>query len=167
MTSWDATRGECLVFTYKEGLLSAVAHDLKLRIGKFTANLDGQKLTAQFDARSLTVVSAMKEGVDRPSLLAPRDHQKIERTIVDEVLQAARFPEIEFSAVIPDGDRASFDGTLKLHGVTRAVRVSVAGRVAEVELNQPDFGIKPYSAMLGTLKVKPRVLVRVTLPVPP
>jgi len=153
-----------LVFTYKEGLLSAVAHDLKLRVGTFSVQLDGNKLTARFDARTLIVVSAMKEGVERAGLLGPRDHQKIERTVADEVLQSARYPEIAFSAVIPPGDGASFDGTLALHGVTRAVRVSVAGRVAEVELNQPDFGIKPYSAMFGTLKLKPRVLVRMTLP---
>ena len=36
--------------------------------------------------------------------------------------------------------------------------------VAEVSLHQPDFGIKPYSAMLGTLRVKPDVTVVVSLP---
>jgi hypothetical protein len=36
--------------------------------------------------------------------------------------------------------------------------------VAEVKIHQPDFGIKPYTAALGALKVKPDVLVRVSVP---
>ena len=163
MTSWDATRGECLVFTFKEGILAAVAHDLKLRVGKFSVELDGDKLEAKFDPRSLSVVCAMKDGAEQPGLLGARDREKIERTIVDEVLQAARFPEIGFSALVPAG-ATTLDGALRLHGVTRPIRLTVRERVAEVELNQPDFAIKPYSAMLGTLKIKPRVVVRITLP---
>jgi hypothetical protein len=34
--------------------------------------------------------------------------------------------------------------------------------VAEFRIDQRDFGIKPYSAMLGTLKIKPEVVVRVS-----
>jgi len=36
--------------------------------------------------------------------------------------------------------------------------------VAEVPIHQPDFGIKPYSAMLGALKVKPDLVVRCSVP---
>jgi hypothetical protein len=36
--------------------------------------------------------------------------------------------------------------------------------VGEVTLHQPDYGIKPYSAMLGTLKIRPDVKVRIRLP---
>jgi len=31
-------------------------------------------------------------------------------------------------------------------------------------LHQPDFGIRPYSAMLGTLRVDADVVVRVVIP---
>ena len=35
MPHYDATTAECLVLTYKEGLLSAVAHDLEIRVARF------------------------------------------------------------------------------------------------------------------------------------
>ena len=69
------------------------------------------------------------------------------------------------------GDGFVVVGALTLHGTTRTltVRSHAAGatQVAEVTLHQPDFGIKPFSAMLGTLRVKPDLKVRVTVPWPP
>ena len=38
--------------------------------------------------------------------------------------------------------------------------------VAEVELDVRRFDIRPYTAMLGALRVQPRVLVVVTTPWP-
>ncbi|MBK7864043.1 MAG: YceI family protein [Archangiaceae bacterium] len=54
-------------------------------------------------------------------------------------------------------------GRLTLHGVTKDIRLSRKGNVVEYALDQRDFGIKQYSAMLGTLKVKPVVKVQITL----
>jgi hypothetical protein len=36
--------------------------------------------------------------------------------------------------------------------------------VVELKLHQPDFGIKPFSAALGALRVKPDVMIRVSVP---
>ncbi len=41
-----------------------------------------------------------------------------------------------------------------------------SGWTAEVRLQQPDFGIRPYRAMLGTLRVQPDVLIRMSVPAP-
>ena len=54
-------------------------------------------------------------------------------------------------------------GKLTLHGVTREIRCTRSGELVEARLDQRDFGIKPYSAMFGTLKVKPEVVVTVRL----
>jgi hypothetical protein len=48
--------------------------------------------------------------------------------------------------------------------VTHELRGKRTGTTAEFSFDQRDFGLKPYSAMLGTLKVKPVVRVKVTLP---
>jgi hypothetical protein len=58
---------------------------------------------------------------------------------------------------------------LTLNNITRPVS-TLARRVdghyrAELRIHQPAFGIKPYSAMLGTLKIKPDVVVRILVPV--
>jgi polyisoprenoid-binding protein YceI len=178
MPTYDATTATCHVFTFKEGVLSAVAHDLRIRVERFTIELDeaAGTVVARVFASSLRVDCAMKDGREDFDALSDRNKREIEGNIVDEVLHAKRHPEIVFRStkieglegIGADGDERRIDGTLSLHGTDRPLRVTArrqAGRwTAEVELRQPDFGIKPYSAMLGTLKVRPVVRVRVSVP---
>ena len=160
----DATTAECLVYTYREGLLAAVGHDLCLRVERFTVEVTGEPaapaILARFDAASLRTTGA----------ISPGDARKIERDAGEAVLAARRFPTIEFRStrVVVDGDRARIDGALTLHGVTRTLGVDAVADAsawrAEVRLDQRDFGIKPFSAMLGTLRVRPEVLVAIRVP---
>lgn len=86
------------------------------------------------------------------------------------MLAARRFPTIEFRStrVVRDGERARIEGQLTLHGVTRPLVADALADAsdwrAELRLDQRDFGIKPFSAMLGTLRVRPEVLVRIRVP---
>lgn len=156
-------QAECVVFTYKDGLLSPIAHDLELSVGTFTLEATPERVSARFDPSSLRVM--------KPASLSDKDRRTIEATIVSDVLAAKRFPEICFqsSSVTADGDGHRVDGTLTLHGRSKALSARVERRgdrwVCEVVLHQPDFGIRPYTAMLGTLKIKPDVRVRITSPV--
>lgn len=169
---YDARSAECLIFTYKEGLLSPVAHDLCVRVARLTIDVDegAPEVAARFDARSLRVVSAMREGKEAHGLLSPAELNKIEQHIMDDVLEAERHPEIRFasSSVVADGDGFQINGALFLHGHQRTIAFPVrreAGRYrAELRLHQPDFGIRPFTAMLGTLRIKPDVLVRISIP---
>jgi hypothetical protein len=165
MTTHDAKDARCRVFTFKEGLLSAVAHDLEIEVQRFSVTIDGAQVRASFDASSLRVLHAVHDGVPRPGALSDRDRTKIEQTIRDEVLGARRHPEVRFEAEAR-GDALA--GTLTLLGRARPLRVPLRTegnkRIAEATLHQPDWGIAPYSAMLGTLKIKPDVRVRVELP---
>jgi polyisoprenoid-binding protein YceI len=157
----DASQAECLVFTYKEGLLSAIAHDLELRVGRFTVEIDpaAPSLRARFDARTLAV-----------QRVPERDKRTIEGHIADDVLHTKRHPEIVFASkqITRDGDRAEVRGELTLHGKTREITATAHkkdGRwTAEVRLNQPDWGIKPFTAMLGTLRIRAHVDVRLSFP---
>lgn len=162
----DAASGACRVYTFKEGLLSPVAHDLELRVERFTVDYDAQQVCASFDAGSLRVVHAMRDGQPNPGALSRRDMDKIEQTIAGEILEARRHPEVRFESSRVDG--LTVEGTLTIKGHARPLRVTArreGGRlVCEVALNQPEFGIKPYSAMLGTLKIKPDVRVRLEVP---
>lgn len=169
MPSYDATTSKCHIFTEKDGLLSAIAHDLEIEVTEFTLSVDPEHVEARLKADSLRVLHAMKEG--QPiSVLSDKDKKEIESNIVKDVLLASKFPEILFSStrIARADDRATLEGNLTLHGVTREVPVGVrfdgTTTIGEVALHQPDFGIKPYTAMLGTLKVKPTVRVVVTLP---
>jgi hypothetical protein len=51
-------------------------------------------------------------------------------------------------------------GELTLNGRTRPVAYSFDGAEGRAEVKQTDFGIKPYSALFGTLKVADVVEVK-------
>jgi polyisoprenoid-binding protein YceI len=59
-------------------------------------------------------------------------------------------------------------GLLDLHGVVRDVKFTAERRgdrvVAHITLNQTDFRIKPFRAMMGALRVKAEVLFEVSAP---
>lgn len=172
---FDATTAECRVLTFKEGLLSAVAHDLEIAVTAFTIDVDETtwRVDATFDAASLRVVGAVRNGVVDPHELSEKDKQTIAGNVARDVLDAGRHPTIRFTSerATARGDELALEGTLELHGKTRALNVvarrGADGWRAETRLHQPDFGIRPYSAMLGTLRVQADVVVRVTVPIAP
>jgi polyisoprenoid-binding protein YceI len=169
---FDADSAECTVLTFKEGLLSAVAHDLELRVTRFEIDVeDGRSaVRARFEAASIRVVGATVGGAVRAGTLSDADKRKIEQSLADEVLRAREHPEVRFAStrLTPDGEGYQIAGELSLRGHTRAVDVharAVGDRlVAEVRVHQPDFGIKPFTAMLGAIKIKPDVIVRCAIP---
>lgn len=156
------------VFSFKEGLFSAAGHDLALAAERFTLEVsdDERSVRASIEAASLRVVTAMRHGRAQAGALTAHDRASIERSLHGEILEAHRFPEVRFesTAIEPQLVR----GTLTLHGTTRALsfpwRLEGDHRVAEVDLDQREFGIAPFKALMGALKVKPHVRVRVRLP---
>lgn len=174
MPTFNASNADCFVFTFKEGLLSAIAHDLRIRVTDFQVELDADNDTIKgtFDPRSLRVVGAMVNGADAPGKLSDGDKQKIQENIVNDVLHPAQHPSVAFEseAYREKGDGYQVKGTLTLHGQQKSIVVDVRDTgdryVAEAVVHQPDFGIKPYSAMLGTLKIKPDVKIHLSVPKP-
>jgi polyisoprenoid-binding protein YceI len=173
MPRFDARDADCRVFTYKEGLLSAVAHDLELVVRSFEIDVaeDRSRIVARFDPRSIEVVDAIVDGRRSPGTLSARDKEKIRANITSDVIPVQQAPTVRFESTEIHEENGGWRvrGRLELAGRTkeialRAVREGDAA-VADVALHQPDFGIKPYSAMLGTLKIKPDVRVRIRIPV--
>lgn len=172
MPIFDQSTAECLVFTYKEGLLSPVAHDLKIQVTQFEISIPDSEdsVAATFDATSLRVGCAMKDGEDMPKALSKRDKRKTEANINKDVLRSRRFPQIVFRAtsVVRKSGQCQLEGELTLCGETRAIQLNAElgadGWTTETWINQPDFGIKPFTALMGTMKVKPRVKVWIRIP---
>lgn len=181
MPTLDASSVECHVLTFKEGALSALAHDLELKVSRLSVELEATgdaayKLVARAAADSLVVLHAMKDG--RPTnQLSASDRRKIEKTITSDVLDVRRHPEIRYEATATplstgddSGDAFALSGELTLQGKRRPLATTARlhqGRMrVEVTLHQPDFGIQPYSALLGALKLRPEVTVRISLPWP-
>jgi polyisoprenoid-binding protein YceI len=157
------------VFTFKEGLLSKIAHDLRIAVRRFEITWDADAIRASFDPTSLEVVSTMRDGRDAPGLLSGRDLRTIEDTIRSDVLETRRFRSIAFEGTEErNAEQRSVRGKLTLHATDRPIRIDLQRRgtrwVGTIELDQRDFGITPYRAMLGTLRIQPRVRIEVSLP---
>jgi polyisoprenoid-binding protein YceI len=171
MPKFNESQAECLVFTFKDGLLSKIAHDLKVQVTRLQVDVTAVAVRAEFDLQSLRVVTAMKDSQENPASLSDSDKTKIAEQIVKEVLHSTEHPSAVFNSrsVTRRNDGGySIAGDLTLHGVTKSIHVETqleGGRqVASIELHQPDYGITPFKAMMGTLKVKPDVIVRLSVP---
>ena len=87
------------------------------------------------------------------------------------VLHVAGFPEIAFASTDVElrPDTVHLRGTLTLVGVTRPVELALALDVTPQVLHvsgwftvkQTEFGIRPYTAGLGTVRVKDEVTFRI------
>jgi polyisoprenoid-binding protein YceI len=79
-------------------------------------------------------------------------------------LQVKRFPTVTFTAadVAPTSSGYRLTGTLEIHGTRRehVVDVTVTDNVScRSQVRQTDFGITPYSLMMGSLRVADAVTV--------
>jgi polyisoprenoid-binding protein YceI len=166
---------ECIVVTRREGLLAGLGHDLELAVARFDVRIDEAKRTvdASFDAASLRVVRAFRDSPENTSSISDADRRTIEDNLRRDVLETNRHPEVRFRStrVVDAGDGFDVTGRLTLHGKEREIVVPMrrAGDryVGEVTLRQPDFGIKPYAVLLGAIKVRPEVTVRISVPAAP
>ena len=168
-----ASESSFWVFVPKTGLLSGLAHDHEIGVKSFTgkivvpeAGAIGGSLELDIDAQSLAVLDK------KPS---EDDKKKIYNSMHNEVLESAKHPKISFkSASVSNlkhigGENYSFtlNGDLTLHGMTKRIAfpVSLTINAAQLRaegkytLRQTDFGIKPYSAAGGTIKVKNEITV--------
>lgn len=170
----DARTAHCYVYTYKEGALSAVAHDLRLHADRFDLEVDraSHRVRMRVDASSLRVDGIMRGERLDPAGMAEDERAKVEEIVRTQILHSDRYPEITLNGWLEDegSDSGTMQGDLTLHGVTRSVESrlrSEDGRViAEIVLHQPDYGLRPYSAMFGAMRVRAQVRVVVEVPAP-
>lgn len=172
MTTFRPPQASCTVRVFKAGLLSAVGHDLELRVARFTIEVDGDRIQGDFDATSLEIVGALRDGRPDPGTLSARDQREIQDNLRKGVFKGHRADQVRFQAegVDQTEDGLAGSGTLHIppyrHGLDFEVRVDGGRAVCEVVLHQPDWGITPYKAPLGVLRIQPDVHVRIELPWP-
>lgn len=164
----STTEGDVLVFTFKDGLLARAAHDLRLRVMRFSVQSDGESVEATFDASTLRVDGTVRGGVVDADELSDKDKAEIEKTARKEILEASRHPKIVFEGSVRSiGDRHNVRGELRLVGQRAPVELEVReedGRLkAEVEITPSRWGIQPYKALLGAIKLRDRVRLQFDL----
>ncbi|HET9123833.1 MAG TPA: YceI family protein [Solirubrobacteraceae bacterium] len=153
------------VRTGTAGAAARTGHNLVIEVQSWSAELRigtepfamAIQLTA--DPASLRV----REGRGGLQPLREEDRRAIERRIGREVLGSGTIAFRSARAEPADGALHA-DGELELHGrhgpVSVVLRVDGSGRLsASATIMQTAFGIKPYSAMFGRLKVRDEVQV--------
>ena len=159
------------VYTFKAGLLARVAHDLCLSVKRHELSVQAGKVRGQCDAASLQVEGVMLgNGLDRGTL-SDSDKRQILETVQKEVLQTERHPCVELEGDLSaDPARATIEvrGNLRLHGQTRPLHVALTRHGDKLEgafeLTPSEFGIPPYKALAGAIKLQDRVRVQVEIP---
>jgi polyisoprenoid-binding protein YceI len=167
--------GPLLIKTGRSGLGRRVGHDLTLEAtrwsGELTADPDdpaNSAVTVTVEPASLRVVEAT--GGVMP--LTDADRAEIAKTIRGKVLHTDAHPSITFRSTAVEGTPESFTvtGDLTIMDVTRPVTIS--GRLEGDRLTggttvvQSRWGIKPYSALFGQLRVADEVQVEFDLAAP-
>jgi hypothetical protein len=158
--------GRLLIRTARAGLASAVGHDLVIEATGWSGDLrpagddlSGTSVDVTVDLDALVVVSG--SGGAKP--LTERDRAEIGSTM--RRLLGSGQAVFRSTRVSPDGTGGgTIDGELSLHGVTGSVtlRVTAAGPDrydGSGTVVQSAFGITPYSAFLGALRVRDAVTV--------
>src|SRR4051794_22848443 len=155
--------GRLTVHTRKGGAASKAGHDLVIEVTSWQGTLhlgDETRVTLTADARSMRV----REGSGGMTSLGDDDKSNIEQTIDDEVLKGTAI-QFRSTAVRSEGDRLAVSGELELarRRVPISFELSVDGSrlSGSATVKQTDFGMKPYSALFGTLKVLDEVQVAV------
>jgi YceI-like domain len=155
--------GTLTVHTRRTGTVAKAGHDLVLHVTEWSATLtvgDEPAVTLDADATSLRV----RKGSGGLKPLDDDDYSNIEQTIDDEVLkrQGIAFRSTGAEAT---GDGLHVTGDLTLRGATRPIAFDLAvpdGRLrGQAVVRQTEWGIKPYSALFGTLKVADDVRVEI------
>ena len=152
-----------------------LAHDLVLVATRWqgTLNVDSDNpstcsATLTVDARSIEIV----EAVGGMKGLSDKDRRDIGKNIDEKVLETGKHPELTFQSTSVSGSAPNLTaaGNMTIKGTTRPVNVNlnVDGTTvtATTSISQKDFLIKPFSAMMGAIKLRDDVDFELTVNLP-
>jgi polyisoprenoid-binding protein YceI len=164
--------GTVRVKTGRQGMASKVGHDLTLDAAnwKATVTIDGDparsEVHATVEPRSLDVTAAT--GGAKP--VSDKDKKDIKKNI-SGLLGNESITFTSTSVEVKSDTALKVAGALSVAGQSRPVTLDLSatpdGRLSgSVTVVQTQFGIKPFSAMMGALKVKDEVEVVIDVALP-
>jgi polyisoprenoid-binding protein YceI len=163
-----------LLRTGRKGVGSKVGHDLTVEVTDWSVQVD-IPATGPADATATAHVKlgslAVREGTGGALPLTDKDRAEIGKNAL-RTLDVDRHPMATFEStrIVTGDDHATISGTLMLHGVAAPIDVQVREVTpdryrATTVVTQSAYGIKPYSAFLGALKVRDDVEVEIEVEV--
>ena len=167
--------GRLRLRTYRQGVAAKAGHDLVLEAASWSGRVrlpgeegEAPSVEVEVDLRRRDVV----EGTGGVKPLSERDKADI-RTAMQKPLRTDSHPVAQFTSshVQVVGDEATVVGELFLagqsHPLELALRRSHDGTiVGSAQVVQTAWGVKPYTGLLGALKLRDAVDVEVELHLP-
>jgi polyisoprenoid-binding protein YceI len=170
----DSSKGQLILRTFREGMAAVIGHDLIIDITRWQGTVTvpdaggAPRLALEIDMSSFEV----REGLHGVKPLTDGDREEIKGNIA-ETLQTHHHQKASFvsRAVQVDGNRATVDGEFTLAGTSQPLRLTVEASgdrtfTGKAVIQQTLWGIKPYKAFLGALKVRDTVEIEATVTVP-
>ena len=170
--SLSGSDGELRVHTGVTGRAAKIGHRLTMTMNGWQAAvhwIGAEPVTAELtvDVGSLEILRG--EGGVTP---LSASEKAVAQSNALKSLEAHRFPEIRFEAddIAKTGDCYRLTGKLAIHGQRRErvidLHVDDLGdgwrMSCEAEIRQTDFGVKPFSMLMGAMKVADAVTVSFT-----
>lgn len=161
------SNGTLQVNTKRIGAAAKAGHDLTIAVDDWKATLtigddpSQSSLTVDANADSLRVV----DGSGGVSALGDKDKQNIKKTIDDDILKRQSV-SFRSTSVQANNGRLAVQGDLTIVGRTQPISFDLLvgddGTVSgSATVKQTDWGVKPYSALFGALKVADDVEVSI------
>lgn len=168
----DQSDGRLLVRTGVAGRAAKMGHRLTIAMKRWEATVgwsgsEPAELAMTVDVDSMQVVGG--EGGVTP---LSASEKLLARSNALKVLDSKHFPQITFQSSVIDRTESGYrlTGTVQIHGKARdcVVDLSVEGAgdtwrmFTDVVIRHTDFGVKPYSMLMGAVKVADAVTVSFT-----
>lgn len=144
-----------------------MGHDLTIEVTQWSGEVtvpeeaDGgvsaATVSAELDLSSMEV----REGTGGAKPLSDKDRQEILKG-ARKALGRATTVSFTSSKIIPSSTGGAIDGTITLNGKSQPARLQVTTKEpgkyrGNTTIKQTDFGITPFSAMLGALRLADEV----------
>jgi polyisoprenoid-binding protein YceI len=156
------------VRTGRRGAIARAGHDLRIEVETWQAtvslseDLSQTTLSLSADSHSLRV----RDGSGGMQSLDADDRAGISQTIDEEVLKGSAIVFRSREVSLADNGGLFVTGDLELSGTTHPIafnlQISDDGQVSgSAVVKQTEWGMKPYTALFGTLKVADEVHVSI------
>lgn len=162
-----------LVRTGRDGVAARVGHDLTITFAEWSGQLTltgddvaAASVRATFETSSIKIL----DGSGGALPLTPIDRREIRRT-ARRLLEVDQHPIATFASTSIEraGERATIAGTLSIRGASAPVTIVVSthgnGWRGATTIRQTSFGIRPYRAFLGALRLADEVDIEVEVEV--
>ncbi len=178
----DAKKSAIVIQVFKDGAAAALAHDHVVEAREFAGTISADAAdpsTAKVEVTAQTASFVNDEGKLRTKYgldgeISDKDRKAVEENMKSkDQLDVKGFPTVKFTSTsvtkAADG-KLTLAGKLTLHGVTKDITMPLDVKLSDVvtgnasfRVKTSDYGIKPYSALLGAVKNKDEIVLHLHL----